>query len=166
MENGPFIVDRYVSLPFRAVAGRAHPRQLKVNPGWLMKLDISKKFQPWSWLWININPSWKNWWRKLHHAESGGRVRWRVPRFWKWLSPAIWLWKVGYETFYHLVNMVISHNFQGLGLMSQCFTSPNYWGDFISNRYGKVMFKIPKKGHLPTPDFPKISLAIWRFPKS
>ena len=24
-------------------------------------------------------------------------------------------------------------------------------GDIISNRYGKVMFKIPKKGHLPTP---------------
>ena len=40
---------------------------------------------------------------------------------------------------------------QGLVSMSQCFTSPNYWGYFISNRYGKVMFKIPKKGHLPTP---------------
>ena len=25
-------------------------------------------------------------------------------------------------------------------------------GDIISNRYLKVMFKIPKKGHLPTPD--------------
>jgi hypothetical protein len=24
-------------------------------------------------------------------------------------------------------------------------------GDVISNRYLKVMFKIPKKGHLPTP---------------
>ena len=26
-------------------------------------------------------------------------------------------------------------------------------GDVISNRYLKVMFKIPKKGHLPTPQF-------------
>ena len=35
--------------------------------------------------------------------------------------------------------------------MSQCFTSPNHWGYFISNKYLKVMFKITKKGHLPTP---------------
>ena len=32
------------------------------------------------------------------------------------------------------------------------WTSPNYWG-LISNRYLKVMFKIPKKGLLPTMPF-------------
>ena len=38
-----------------------------------------------------------------------------------------------------LVNVPIKHH-------------PNI-GDVISNRYLKVMFKIPKKGHLPTPVF-------------
>ena len=47
-----------------------------------------------------------------------------------------------------LVQVIIT----GVGFyVPLCFTSPNYWGDFISNRYGKVIFKIPKKGHLPTP---------------
>ena len=41
---------------------------------------------------------------------------------------------------------------QGLGLMSQCFTSPYYIGGyFISNRYGWFgdVKQIPKKEHLP-----------------
>ena len=44
-----------------------------------------------------------------------------------------------------------SHDFTGVGFyVPLCFTSPKHWGYFISNRYLKV-FKIPKKGHLPTP---------------
>ena len=34
-------------------------------------------------------------------------------------------------------------------------------GDIIPNRYGKVMFKIPQKGLLPTPD---IHYLWWRIP--
>ena len=33
-------------------------------------------------------------------------------------------------------------------------------GDINSNRYLKVMFKIPQKGHLPTPDYPTASSSF------
>ena len=32
------------------------------------------------------------------------------------------------------------------------WTSPKYWGYFISNKYLKGMFRIPKLGHLPSPE--------------
>ena len=42
-------------------------------------------------------------------------------------------------------SLFLTGSIQGLGLMSYCFTSPKYWGDFISNRYLKVMWnKSPK----------------------
>ena len=37
--------------------------------------------------------------------------------------------------------------------MSQCFTSPNHWGYNLQQIFVLVMFKIPKLGHLPTPDY-------------
>ena len=40
-------------------------------------------------------------------------------------------------------------------------------GDVISNRYLKVMLKIPKKGHLPTPDLSDVFdfdfVGFWLF---
>ena len=36
-------------------------------------------------------------------------------------------------------------------------------GDIISNRYLKVMFKIPKKGHLPTPVLGDVSQRFTTF---
>ena len=51
------------------------------------------------------------------------------------------------------VNSFRSTRQQGLGLMSQCFTSPKYWGYFISNRYGcfSDVKEIPKMGHQSQP---------------
>ena len=41
------------------------------------------------------------------------------------------------------------------------WTSRNCWGCFISNRYLKGMFKIPKKGHLPSFTNPCYMAVSW-----
>ena len=58
---------------------------------------------------------------------------------------------VFYYHFQGLVNVPIEHH-------------PTI-GDTISNRYGKVMFKIPNKGHVPTPDFLTMFHSYVRLPK-
>ena len=44
-----------------------------------------------------------------------------------------------------------SETHQGLVSMSQCFTSPNYWGYNLQEIFEGDVKQIPKKGHLPTP---------------
>ena len=41
---------------------------------------------------------------------------------------------------------------QTQGLLNVPIEHHPTFGDIISNKYIKVMFKIPKKGHLPTPE--------------
>ena len=43
--------------------------------------------------------------------------------------------------------------FQGLGLMSRCFTSPKLWGINLQQIWLKVMMKIPPKGTFTNPHF-------------
>ena len=39
-------------------------------------------------------------------------------------------------------------------------------GDLISNKYLKVTFKIPKKGHLPNPVLPSVKVALGHPPRA
>ena len=69
------------------------------------------------------------------------------PDFWHLLGPKVinqWNWVYPIFRPKHIVDIQ--------GLVNVPIEHHPTIGDVISNRYLKVMFKIPKKGHLPTPD--------------
>ena len=85
---------------------------------------------------------------QLHHSNhQAPRPHWSSEISWPTVAPAFLKHKDLSADFQGLVNVPIEHH-------------PTI-GDINSNRYLKVIFKIPKKGHLPTPDFPSLSATNW-----